>query len=292
MILSREGEQARQWVETLPTTVEGLVEEWGLRQDGSPMYGMCAVVLPVRTPSGEQGALKVGFVDSETRAEPLALRAWDGRGAVRLLRSEDSTGAMLLERLDEQRVLLDVPIQRALDIAAGILGALRAPAVPGLRQASDTAARWETEFPEDWERLGKPCSRVLLLSAVELCTQLAVPPSEPSILHGDFHYANILGRGADGWAAIDPKPLAGDPTYEVVPLLRNRWEEIRGGESGNATVERLMRRFADMAQLDLEVTCQWALVRSVDDALWFQENDYPDRAKISWDIAESMSACL
>ncbi|MFL1381143.1 MULTISPECIES: aminoglycoside phosphotransferase family protein [unclassified Nocardiopsis] len=292
MILDREGERAREWVETLPATVDGLFQKWGLAPDGPPLYGMCSVVLPVRTADGGRGALKVGRIDDETRAEPLALGAWSGRGAVEVLRLDEATGAMLLERLDERRVLLDVPIDRALDIAAELLRGLRVPAVPGLRRASATAARWVGEFPDDWHRLGGPCPRSLITRAVELCAELAEPPAEPSILHGDLHYANILGRGADGWAVIDPKPLAGDPAYEVVPLLRNRWSEIRDGGPGGAAVERRMRRFAERAAIDPATAYEWCLVRSVDDAMWFQENGYADRAAISWDIAGTMAARL
>lgn len=292
MIIAREGEAAREWVEQLPSTVDSLLREWELTQDAQPLYGMCAVVLGVRTANGGPGALKVGWIDVETRAEPSALRAWGGRGAALLLREDGASGAMLLERLDERRVLLDVPIEQALDIAAAILGSLRVPAVQGLRVTSDTAGRWSKEFPEDWQRLGEPCSESLVTSAVQVCRELAVPPPELSTLHGDFHYANILGRGAHDWAAIDPKPLNGDPAYEVVPLLRNRWPEIRGDDPSSATVERRMRRFAELAALDLAATYKWCLVRSVDDAMWFQENGYADRAHISWDIAELMLDAL
>ncbi|MCI4066792.1 aminoglycoside phosphotransferase family protein [Micromonospora sp. R77] len=292
MIVEREGEPGRTWIDQLPATVAGLLEKWELHQDGPPLYGMCAVVLRVRTANGGRGALKVGWIDDETRAESLALQTWAGRGAVSVLRSDEASGAMLLERLDEQRTLHDVPIEQALDIAAAILKDLRVPAVAGLRSTSDTAARWSGEFLEDWERLGRPCDEALLTSAVQLCKELSVPPAEPSLLHGDFHYANILGRGEDGWAAIDPKPQSGDPAYEVVPLLRNRWSEIRGGDATNATVERRMERFAEVAVLDLATTYKWCLVRSVDDALWFQENGYADLAEISWDIARSMFESL
>ncbi|QFZ18898.1 aminoglycoside phosphotransferase family protein [Saccharothrix syringae] len=287
MMIAREGEPARRWVAQLPSTVAELLEAWRLRLDGAPLYGMCAVVLRVRTEEG-RGALKVGWVDDETRAEPLGLRAWAGRGAVALLRSEERVGAMLLERLDERRTLLDVPIDEALDIAAVILAELRVPAVEGLNNAGDTAARWGKEFLDDWKRLDRPCSEEMLSRAVELCEELATCAVEPSTLHGDFHYANILGRGERAWAAIDPKPLAGDPAYEVVPLLRNRWAEIRGDDPTGAAVRRRVLRFAELASLDPDTTYKWCLVRTVDDAMWFQEHGYPDRAEIAWDIARSM----
>ena len=288
MILGREGDAARDWLEALPYTVGDLLDRWHLRQEGPSMYGMCAVVLPVHCEDGKRGALKVSWLDDETRLESVALRTWGGHGAVSVLRTDEMVGTMLLERLDERRVLLDVPIQEALDTAAYLLRELRIPAPAGLRRVGDIAARWATEFLEEWRRLGEPCPEELVSSAVDVCAELAVLPSESSLLHGDFHYANILGRGKDAWAAIDPKPLKGDPAYEVVPLLRNRWSEVRGGDETNDTVRQRVERFARMAELEPITVCWWCLVRSVDDAMWFQEHGYESRAEISWDIAGSM----
>ena len=288
MILRREGEAARDWLDALPYTVGNLLDRWHLRQEGPPMYGMCAVVLPVQCEDGKRGALKVSWLDDETRLESVALHTWGGHGAVSVLRADEVSDAMLLERLDERRVLLNVPIQEALDAAADLLRELRVPAPAGLRSVGDIAARWGTEFLEDWRRLGKPCPEKLIFSAVDVCAELAVLASESSLLHGDFHYANILGRGKDAWAAIDPKPLKGDPAYEVVPLLRNRWSEIRGGDETIATVQQRVERFTGIAELAPMTVRWWCLVRSVDDAMWFKENGHEAQAEISWDIARSM----
>lgn len=145
---------------------------------------------------------------------------------------------MLLERLDERRVLLDVPVQEALDIAAELLRALRVPAPPELTGIGDIAARWGAEFRKEWRRLGQPCPERLLSSAVDLCVELAGLASESWLLHGDYHYGNILGRGDDAWVVIDPKPLKGDAAYEVVPgaevrgsggdLVGHRQDDVRG----------------------------------------------------------------
>ncbi len=288
----REGEPGRAWLDQLPAMFRGLLEKWELHRDGPPLHGVTAVVVPVRLADGGCGALKVAWIDDETRDEAVALRAWAGRSAVSLLRCEEPSGALLLERLDERRTLLDRPVGQALDIAATVLKELRVPAVEGLRTTHETAARWSGEFLEDWQRLGRPCGEALMTAAVQLCLELSISPAEPTIVHGDFHYANILGRGDLGWAAIDPKPLSGDPAYDVVSLLRNRWTEIRGGDPTNVTIQRRVKRFADVAGLDLGRTYKWCLVRSVDDALWFQEKGSPDLAEISWDITTSMHECL
>ena len=96
MILHREGEAARDWLEALPYTLEDLLDRWHLRLEGPPMYGICTVVLPVHCKDGKRGALKVSWVDDETRLESVALRTWGGHGAVSVLHTDEGDGAMLL----------------------------------------------------------------------------------------------------------------------------------------------------------------------------------------------------
>lgn len=37
----------------------------------------------------------------------------------------------------------------------------------------------------------------------------------PVVLHGDLHHENILLDATEGWVAIDPKGLTGDPALEI-----------------------------------------------------------------------------
>src|SRR3954471_14478903 len=90
------------WVDTLPATAQGLLEEWQLALDGPPQHGFCSLVLPVRTSGGGPAMLKVGFPEEESEHEHLALRRWAGRGAVQLLRADPHRWAMLLERLHSE----------------------------------------------------------------------------------------------------------------------------------------------------------------------------------------------
>src|SRR5688572_24368837 len=88
------------WVARLPRLADDLLEEWDLRPDGLSMHGYCSLVLPVETGAGEQAVLKLSFDgDDESEHEALALRHWDGRGAVRMLRADPGRRALLLERL-------------------------------------------------------------------------------------------------------------------------------------------------------------------------------------------------
>jgi streptomycin 6-kinase len=92
-----------------------------------------------------------------------------------------------------------------------------------------------------------------------------------TLLHTDLHYANVLADAdadadahadADGWRAIDPKPLSGDPHYEVAPLLWNRFDELAG-----RVREGVRDRFfavVDAAGLEEERARDWVVVRMLD----------------------------
>jgi streptomycin 6-kinase len=54
------------------------------------------------------------------------------------------------------------------------------------------------------------------------------PGTDGTLIHSDLHYANVLAGDREEWLAIDPKPLSGDPHYELAPLLWNRFDELAG----------------------------------------------------------------
>src|SRR4051795_13213083 len=96
--IEREGEAGSVWIAALPGLVDTLCEQWRLDVDGAPMHGYLGLVVPVRR-GAEDCVLKISWLGDSITNEATALRAWNGRGAVRLLDVEPSHNAMLLERL-------------------------------------------------------------------------------------------------------------------------------------------------------------------------------------------------
>ena len=86
-------------------------------------------------------------------------------------------------------------------------------------------------------------------------------PRVDRLLHADFHHHNLLRRG-DDWVVIDPKPIVGDPEFDIPAFLAN---PIRTGMT-RARTERRIRLFAD-AGLDGDRIRQWTIVRGVLDGL-------------------------
>ncbi|WUJ32766.1 aminoglycoside phosphotransferase family protein [Streptomyces sp. NBC_00388] len=243
---------------------EEFLERWGLRQEGPPMRGHVAVVLPVvRAADGVRAALKLQEVDAETAGEPAALRVWDGRGAVRLLGHDPASGTMLLERLDGTRSLASVPdVLAATEVIARLLARLTSePAPAGMRRLGELTARMLDRVPGAVEALADGAERRLLRSCAAAVREVADEPGD-RLLHWDLHFENVLAAGREPWLAIDPKPLAGDPGFELLPALWNRF-----GEGG------LLRRFDLMTDVlgmagDRGRARAWTLARVLQNSLW------------------------
>ena len=74
----------------------------------------------------------------------------------------------------------------------------------------------------------------------------------------------MLRGDREPWLMIDPKPLAGDREFGVIPLLWNRFGELDGDRG-------LRDRFAalcDIGELDAERARAWTFCRAVDTWLW------------------------
>src|SRR5258708_2058882 len=88
------------WLGRLPGALRTLERRWSLTAgtafDGEG--GTCAWVAPVTLADGTPAVLKLGMPHMEAEHEIQGLRFWDGEPTVRLLRSDDELGAMLLER--------------------------------------------------------------------------------------------------------------------------------------------------------------------------------------------------
>ncbi|MFF0477236.1 aminoglycoside phosphotransferase family protein [Streptomyces sp. NPDC004284] len=261
------GEAGRAFVAGLPERAEEFIGRWGLRVTGPSMYGVASLVLPVeRGADGSRAALKMQLLDEETEGEPVGLRVWDGAGAVRLLDHDAATGTMLLERLDEARPLTSVADTReAYGIVADLLARLVAvPAPEGLRTLGDIAAGMLAEVPEAAARLGADDAAVLRDCAAAV-REVAGEPGD-RLLHWDLHFGNVLAGEREPWLAIDPKPLAGDPGFELLPALMDRFDAAE-----------VAWRFDLLAEVvgDRRRAAAWTLGRVLQNGLWDVEDGEP-----------------
>lgn len=244
------------------------LDRWDLRRDGSPRRGQVALVLPVRRPDGTPAVLKLQDVDDETVGEPVALRTWNGDGAARLLAHDPDTGTMLLERLDATRHLADLPDTReATLVIARLLAHLTAtPAPPELRRLADLAPRLLDRAEAVLPEVEDAAVRHLLADCAAAVREVAAEPGD-RLLHWDLHFENVLAADRAPWLAIDPKPLAGDPGFDLFPALWNRYDP-----------DETCWRFDAMTEvlgLDRSRARAWTLGRVLQNSVWQIEDGDP-----------------
>ncbi|HEY5834161.1 aminoglycoside phosphotransferase family protein [Streptomyces sp.] len=287
------GDSGRAWIAALPALAADRLDRWQLRPDGPPTHGAVALVLPVLRFDGTPAVLKLQPVDEETRGEPIALRSWEGHGAVRLLEDDPDSGSMLLERLDVDRSLSAVPDdQAALRILSELLAHLSAVRAPeNLRRLPDIAAAMVDHVPHALRLLSDPSDRHLVESCAGAVRELLGEAGD-RLLHWDLHYDNVLAphspdRG-EPWPAIDPKPLAGDPGFELLPALHNRWDEIVATGNVPRAVRRRFDLMTEVLDLDRRRARGWTLGRVLQNALWGVEDGGTTLQPVQAAIARAM----
>ena len=227
-------------LEPLERAAREVAAEWGLElgeRFALARYSFVAV-------AGDDAVLKVTPTeDDEADEEGDALELWAGEGAVRLLRRDRARRALLVERAVPGEDVSQLPEEEAIRIAVATGLSLWRPAAAPFRWIGDHVPRWLANAE------GHPLAPL----ALELYASLDV--GRTTLVHGDFHHHNIL-RSARGHLAIDPKPMLGEPEYDVASFL---WNPLPYRMRLDVT-ERRLRAFA-AAGLDEERMRRWAVIR-------------------------------
>ena len=183
--------------------------------------------------------------DDEADEEPDALELWGGDGAVRLLRRDDRRRAMLIERVHPGGDLSGLSEEEATSTAVDVGLRLWRSAGEPFRWIGDHVPRWLDNADRDGHVL-VPLARALYAS---------LDVARATLVHGDFHHHNLLLHG-DRWVAIDPKPMLGEPEFDVPSFL---WNPLSYRMRLDVT-ERRLAAFA-AAGLDGARMRAWAVIR-------------------------------
>jgi streptomycin 6-kinase len=228
--------------ERLRATAEDVAREWGVPLGERIPAGRFSFVAL----AGDDAVLKIVPVeDDEADQEADALALLAGDGAVRLLRHDPARRAILIERARPGEDASRLSEPEAIHIAVGAAKRFWRPATRG------SPFRWIGDHVPRW--LDNAGDHYLVRQAKEIYATMH--PSDTTLVHGDFHHHNLLSHG-EGWVVIDPKPMVGDPEFDVPTFL---WNPI-GHEPTQESVERWIGAFAD-AGLDANLLRKWAIVR-------------------------------
>ena len=269
--MESQGEEGAAWLGALPGRVEELCSSWSI-EIGDVLVDVDGISWIATV--GDDAILKVSWPHREAAYEAAGLRSFDGRGAVRLLECSEDGIALLIERCVPGDDLWTLGVDEGNAVAADVLRRLWRPAGAdqGFELLSDVVAEWIEQWPSG------DYPRDLIASVSELARSLSETQDELVVVHGDFHPGNVLRAQRDDWLAIDCKPMAGDPAYDLAQYLANRARAARELDDPVGELGRQVDRFAETLALDPQRIIGWAVVKSIG---W---NWGPDTTRLFLDV--------
>ena len=131
--------------------------------------------------------------------------------------------------------------------------------------------------------------RRLLEQARSLMQDFAtLPEVDGTLLHTDLHFQNVLAGEREPWLAIDPKPLAGRPGFELPPVLWNRVDELGTGSAFRWSVRRRLQVVCDAAGIDEDEARAWVVVRETAEAMSAADAGDRDALTLAISLAKAM----
>ncbi len=254
----RTTEEGQAWLDSLPESVNQCADRWSLDLGEPFTDSYVSLVLPGKRTDGSQVVVKIQYPHRESAAEADALRAWDGRGAIRLIDSDPTIHALLLERCVPGRHLSSAGPETALQVLIGLLPRLWVPAPPTFAALTDEVELWIAHLPAANHHSGEPFATGFLNEVISTLRELAASQGEQVLLHQDLHGDNVLSARREPWLAIDPKPLRGEREFGLSPIIRSA--EL--GHSMEHVLYRLNRLTAELG-LDRDRTRLWAAGQAV-----------------------------
>ena len=257
---------AESWLRDLPDLVAVLEQEWSIIVGRAFGDATEAFVAAAALADGAPAVLKL-LVPRDFDAaghEITALRLAAGDGCVRLLRADESRGAMLLERLGPSMYELGLPMGQRHEILCSCAEKMWRPAPEsGLPTGADRGRRLAGFITRTWEELDRPCSERAVAEALACAERrVAAHDDERAVLvHGDVHQWNAL-RAGDGFKLVDPDGVLAEPEYDLGILMREDPVELLTGDPHLRS-----RWLARRCGLDATAIWEWGVVERVSTGL-------------------------
>lgn len=253
-----------------PSPPDKYAHLWDLKQPELMTETATSRVYKV-TCSGQSYALKVlsevGKKDEALGA--AALKHFEGRGATRLIRSDDE--AHLLEYVHGPaltQLVQDGQDDEANRIICEILNLLHRPYQKTRGELTSLRQRYKKLF-----HYADTSKDPLFSLAAEVANDLLNHPLNEVVLHGDIHHENILKHSQRGWLAIDPKGLYGESTFDIANVFYNPpgFPELIANDQRILSLSKTASRLMNMDQKRI---LSFAFTYGCLSAVWSKEDGF------------------
>lgn len=271
------GPNGQRWLDELPQVVATLCDQWDLQVGATFSAGTSGYVAKATKSDGQACVVKVAMPldESEARLFERSVRVHKlaaGRGCARLLASDASAHAVLLERLGQNLAELGLPLPQLLESIVGTLASFWSieAADTNLPSGAEKAAWLRNDIVTSWEQLGQPCTRNVVDRAVAYCDERAsaFDRDKAVLVHGDAHGWNTLDAGNGQFKFVDPEGWLSERAHDLGVAMREYNEPLLDGDT--ATLARGRAEYLAAAcdvDVDAEAVWQWGFVERVSTGL-------------------------
>jgi streptomycin 6-kinase len=205
--------------------------------------------------------------ETDEQRGAVALRHFNGHGAVRLLRYDEGAHLMEYAAGDELVTLVERgEDEHATRIIAQVIQQLHSVPQNIPHAGLFLLERWfKALFNKAASDRQAGIGSIYVRSA-SLASQLLVDQREVRVLHGDIHHRNIR-KASRGWLTFDPKGLIGERTYDCANTLCNPdMPELVHNKTRLLTNARIL---ADTLALDLSRVLAFTYAYACLNASWW-----------------------
>ena len=264
------GKSGEQWLNDLPNIIRELEEKWFLKVEKPFPNLSYNFVAPCICKDGAVLKIALPLNNPEIFNEANFLNISDGKGAVRLLKSDKNRRAILLERLTPGENLKEVcqtDETKAVEIAIKTLREILK------KPPENSAFRRLEDWFKGFDRAAKTTfPREFIFKANEYYKELS-RSSNKFLIHGDLHHENILSAQREPFLAIDPKGIIGDIGYEISVFLNNHLWWLASDACLKEKLNDAVFQFAEAFEIEPRDLRKWAFAQIVLSAWWtFEKN--------------------
>ncbi len=293
--LSR-GNIGEAWLAGLSAQVTEYERRWGIRVGQVASGGTEGFVAEATLEDGREAILKIVMSGTDSNRQELrTLRAANGRGYATLLRADEESNVLLLEKLGHQLHALGLPEE---DMLAHICATLTEawmpcePEGPRFITGAERADEFAGVITQLWEALGKSCaSRTveMALAFAERRSQ-AFDPARSVLVHGDAHEWNTLQvpGSATRFKLVDPDGAFAENAFDLAIPMREWPDGVP-----DAPLAHLRRRCALLARLTNvapQPIWEWSLLQLVWNGLLLKEIGFEAPAATEFAMADALAS--
>src|SRR6476659_4005034 len=163
----------------------------------------------------------------------------------------------------------------------------------GVQTLAAEVRAWGATMPERFESVHQPFDEQLMRDAEVMFRSFGPSQMDPVLLHGDVRLETFLLDGERA-VAIDPKPLAGEPAFDVASLVRDGpGELVRDPAAGRQRLQARLDQLTDLLEVRASRVRGWAFAVAIDTGLYAYETGDIDGGDLMIEIArlcQSLSA--